>query len=156
LDGSIKGYSAVIAVPHAGEDNVRATFSQLTTASGKDVRMTPSHLVLAGSSSLSNLPLVQAGSVRVGDCVQTASGKETVAAVTSVQAQGIASAVTAAGGLLVVNGVVASPFAINHAIPEAWYSIHRLVHALFPALLGSKLFQQTSERFGDVSVQYSL
>jgi hypothetical protein len=56
----------------------------------------------------------------------------------------------------VVNGVVASPFAINHAVPEAWYSIHRLVYALVPALLGNKLFQQTSERFGDLSVQFSL
>jgi len=156
LDGSLKGYSAVIAVPHAGEESVRATFSQLTIASGKDVRMTRSHLVLSGSCSLPSLPLVQAGSVQAGDCVQTVSGKEQVTAVSTVQGQGIASAVTAAGDLIVVNGVVASPFAINHAVPEAWYSIHRLVYALFPALLGNKLFQQTSERFGDLSVQFSL
>ena len=39
------------------------TFSQLTTASGKDLRMTPSHLVLSGSSSLAFLPLVQASSL---------------------------------------------------------------------------------------------
>jgi hypothetical protein len=156
LDGSLKGFSAVIAVPHAGEESARATFTQLATASGKDVRMTRSHLVLAGSCSLPSLPLVQAGSVQAGDCVQTVSGKEQVTAVSMVQGQGIASAVTAAGDLIVVNGVVASPFAINHAVPEAWYSIHRLVYALFPALLGNKLFQQTSERFGDLSVQFSL
>ena len=156
LSGSIKGYSAVIAVPHAGDEGVRTTFAQLSTVSGKDVRMTRSHLVLAGSCSLSSLPLVQAGSVKAGDCVQTVSGKEQVTAVSMVQGQGIASAVTAAGNLIVVNGVVASPFAVNHAAPEAWYSIHRLVYALFPALLGNKLFQQTSERFGDLSVQFSL
>ena len=57
---------------------------------------------------------------------------------------------------IVVNGVAASPFAVNHAIPEAWYSIHRMLYAVLPAALGFKLFQQTSERFGDLSVQFSL
>ena len=155
MDGAAKGYSPVIAVPHAGDERVRATFAQLSTASGRDLRLTTSHLLLAGSCALSSLPLVQAGSVAVGDCVQTTSGKEQVTAVSTVTGQGIASIVTLAGDLVVVNGVTASPFAVNHAIPEAWYSIHRMLYALFPALLGNKLFQQTSERFGDLSVQFS-
>lgn len=65
LDGSIMGSSLVIAVPHAGDESV-ATFVHLTTAE-TDVKMTPSHLVLAGScAATSPLALVQARSVQVG------------------------------------------------------------------------------------------
>jgi len=158
MDGAAKGYSPVIALPHAGEATKTATFTQLTMASGADVRMTPDHLVLAGSCAAeAKLPLVQAGSVRVGDCLQTAAaGKQAVTKTATVRGQGIASIVTLAGDLVVVNGVAASPFAVNHAIPEAWYSIHRMLYAVLPAALGFKLFQQTSERFGDLSVQFSL
>jgi hypothetical protein len=157
LDGTASGFSPVVAIPHAGDVSTKTTFTQLTMESGVDVRMTPDHLLLAGSCSATKLPLVQASSVRVGDCLQTAfASKQIVTKTAAVPGQGIGSVVTAAGGLVVVNGIVASPFAINHAIPEAWYSIHRLVYSVFPASLGFKLFQQTSERFGDLSVQFSL
>ena len=157
MDGSVKGYSPVIAVPHAGDVSTTASFVQLVTAE-KDVKMTADHLVLAGSCDAATpLSLVQAGSVTAGQCVQTTSGKAAVTATRrNVPGQGLASVVTKAGGLVVVNGIAASPFAINHAIPEAWYSIHRLVYSVFPAALGFKLFQQTSERFGDLSLDFSL
>jgi hypothetical protein len=157
MDGSIKGYSPVIAVPHAGDVSATATFVQLVTAE-KDIKMTADHLVLAGSCDAGTpLSLVQAGSVTAGQCLQTTSGKAPVTAMRrNVPGQGLASVVTKAGGLVVVNGIAASPFAINHAIPEAWYSIHRLVYSVFPAALGFKLFQQTSERFGDLSLDFSL
>ena len=157
MDGSVKGFSPVIAVPHAGDVSATASFVQLVTAE-KDVKMTADHLVLAGScDAAAPLSLVQAGSVTAGQCLQTTSGKAPVTATRrNVPGQGLASVVTKAGGLVVVNGIAASPFAINHAIPEAWYSIHRLVYSVFPAALGFKLFQQTSERFGDLSVDFSL
>jgi len=157
MDGSVKGYSPVIAVPHAGDVSTTASFVQLVTAE-KDVKMTADHLVLAGSCDAATpLSLVQAGSVTAGQCLQTTSGKAAVTATRrNVPGQGLASVVTKAGGLVVVNGIAASPFAINHAIPEAWYSIHRLVFSVFPAALGFKLFQQTSERFGDLSLDFSL
>jgi hypothetical protein len=157
MDGSVKGYSPVIAVPHAGDVSTTASFVQLVTAE-KDIKMTADHLVLAGSCDAGTpLSLVQAGSVTAGQCLQTTSGKAPVTAMRrNVPGQGLASVVTKAGGLVVVNGIAASPFAINHAIPEAWYSIHRLVYSVFPAALGFKLFQQTSERFGDLSLDFSL
>ena len=118
LEGSLKGFSPVIAVPHRGQEQTAATFVQLATEAS-DVKMTPDHMVLAGSCSPSSpLALVQARSVSVGDCLQTAAGKAPVTATKMVQGKGIASAVTQAGGLIVVNGIAASPFAVNHRVGE--------------------------------------
>ena len=99
--------------------------------------------------------LAQAGKLAAGACVQTTSGKEAITAVTKEQSQGVASAITMNGELIVVNGIVASPFAVNHRIANAFYTIHRFAYALFPALLQNKLVQAVSERFGDLSIAFS-
>ena len=155
LDGSTKGFSPVIAVPHAGEAATAATFLQLSTETS-DVKMTPDHLVLAGScAAAAPMALKQARFVSVGDCLQTTEGKAPVSSVQTVQGKGLSSAVTQAGGLIIVNGIAASPFAVSHRIGEAWYVIHRALYAVLPAALGFKLFQQTSEKFGDFAIQFS-
>ena len=156
LDGALKGFSPVIAVPHRGETQTATTFVQLATEAS-DVKMTPDHLVLAGSCSPSSpLALVQARSVKTGDCLQTLQGKAAVTAVKTMQGRGLGSAVTLAGGLIVVNGFIASPFAVSHRVGEAWYVIHRALHMVLPAALGWSFFQKTSERFGDLAVRASL
>lgn len=155
MDGSVKGYSPVIAVPHAGQSGF-TTFAHIATTSGMGIKLTPDHLILGGSCSLATLPLVRAGSIKAGDCLQTASaGRESVGSNSVVVEKGLSSVVTMAGDLVVVNGFSASPFAVGHAIPDAWYIIHRALYTLFPALLDSKLFQSTSESFGDLAVQFS-
>ena len=117
--------------------------------------MTADHLVLAGScDSATTLSLVQARAVSVGDCLQTTEGKAPVVATRLVKGKGIRSVVTLAGNLVVINGIVASPFAAQHCIGEAWYSIHRLVYALLPTALSFKFFQQTSERFGELAASF--
>ena len=45
--------------------------------------------------------------------------------------------VTEKGDYLVVNNIVASPLAVNHALANAFYSIHRCVYGFAPALVGS-------------------
>jgi len=117
--------------------------------------MTADHLVLAGScDSATTLPLIQARAVSVGDCLQSTEGRAPVIATRVVQSKGIRSLVTLAGNLVVVNGIVASPFAAQHRISEAWYSIHRLVYSLLPSALSFKFLQQTSERFGELAASF--
>jgi hypothetical protein len=72
-------YSDVVFVPHrANSDD--ALFTHITTASGRDIKMTPSHIILAGQCHSSvPLPLTYASSVSVGDCVMTVSGEDMVA-----------------------------------------------------------------------------
>jgi hypothetical protein len=152
----VLSFSPVIAVPHA-ENSIVATFIEISTATGKSIKMTPEHLVLAGAcdQASSQMSLMRAADVTMGLCLRTVDGLEAVESTKVATATGIYTVVTMQE-FLVVNGIVASPFAVNHAIPEAWYSIHRMLYAVLPAALGFKLFQQTSERFGDLSVQYSL
>ena len=132
--GGRTSFSDVVFVPHRA-NNDDALFTHITTASGRDIKMTPSHLILAGSCSSSGpLPLTYASTVSVGDCVMTVSGKDTVSTVETVQGKGLYTIVTKEE-YVVVNGIIASPFAANHMLANLYYNVHRLVYASAPFLL---------------------
>ena len=127
-------FSDVVFVPHRanGDD---ALFTHITTTSGRDIKMTPSHIVLAGPCHLTGpLPLLYASSVIVGDCVMTVSGKDMVSTVETVQGKGLYTIVTKEE-YVVVNGIIASPFAANHMLANLYYNVHRFVYASAPFLL---------------------
>ena len=127
-------YSDVVFVPHrANSDD--ALFTHITTASGRDIKMTSSHIILAGPCHMTGpLPLLYASSVIVGDCVMTVSGKDMVSTVETVQGKGLYTIVTKEE-YVVVNGIIASPFAVNHMLANLYYNVHRLVHTSAPSLL---------------------
>ena len=151
MDGAFAGYSPVIAVPHAA-NTIKATFAQIVTVSGRDIKMTPDHLVMGGACN--GVPsLVQAGSLKAGECVQTVSGVEVIASVKSVVSQGIYTIVTKHDGLLIVNGIVASPFAVNHLVANSFYNILRLVYSVFPFMSRSPLLARSMEVFGDLAAK---
>ena len=127
-------YSDVVFVPHKA-NNDDALFTHITTASGRDIKMTSSHIILAGPCHSSGpLPLSYASSVNVGDCVMTVSGEDMVSTVETVQGKGLYTVVTKEE-YVVVNGIIASPFAANHMLANLYYNVHRLVYALAPSLL---------------------
>lgn len=132
-------FSDVIATPHA-RNEIKADFQHIVTENGSDIKLTAEHLLPAGSCSLPSLRLVQAKNVNVGECVQTVSGYEVVASNSVVKSEGIYTVVTQDADFVVVNNFVASPFAVNHAVGNAVYSIHRFVYALAPELIGSIAF----------------
>ena len=108
-------YSQVIFNPHPFNDG-KHFFVEVVTVNGKAVRMTPNHLL-----PLCNGGLVTARSLQPGDCVMTADGEEKVAKTTqNVEAGGIYTAVTE-NEFLVVDGVVASPFALSHGIAHSLF-----------------------------------
>lgn len=127
-------FSDVIAVPHA-RNNHAAEFQQITLETGRDIKMTSEHLLPAGQCSLSSLPLTRAADVLVGDCVQTTEGPVRVLSNQIVSSMdGVYTIVTEAE-YVVVNGIVASPFAVNHAVANFMYGFHRVIYSLAPKLV---------------------
>ena len=125
-------FSDVVYLPH-GRNEQRATFAQVSTASGRDLKMTMNHILPAGACALSTLPFVAAGQVSFGDCVQTASGREQVVSVKKVEGKGIYT-IIAMEELIVVNGIVATPFGgVNPTVANIYYNLHRMVYSMTPA-----------------------
>jgi len=142
-------FSAVVAVPHSANGE-KALFQHLTTASGRDVKLTPLHLIANGPCGSSTpFPLVQAANVLPGSCLQTVDGEDQVATTRTVLGEGAYSFVTQEA-LVVVNGIVASPFAENHAVGNAYYNIHRAVYAVAPGLMQGSWAKAANLAFGQV------
>jgi hypothetical protein len=104
-------------------------FTAISTDAGRDLKMTANHILPAGSCAAPVLPLVAARQIAVGDCVQTASGREQVVSVNKVEGQGIYT-IVAMEELIVVNGIVATPFGgVNPTLANMYYNLHRLAYA---------------------------
>ena len=80
----------------------------------------------------------------MGDCIMTVSGEERVAAVGVVSGQGLYTFVTKEE-YVVVNGIIASPFAVNHVMANLFYNMHRFVHALVPSALKLPFLHSSNE-----------
>lgn len=143
-------FSEVIATPH-GHNSIAADFQRIVTENGSDIKMTAEHLLPSGtcidrtgatteSDFASLLPLVRAADVRAGDCIHTLRGQEKVVENSVMRGEGIYTIVTADGDYLFVNGVLASPFAVNHFVANAIYGAHRFVFAMAPGLVKSAAF----------------
>ena len=148
LDGKSTFYSPVMVLPHAA-NSIQTRFVQLSTVSGKDIKMTADHLVMSGVCG-GSLSLVQAGSVKVGACLATVSGEEAVSAVSVVVGEGVYTVVPEKDALLVVNGVIASPFAVNHLIANAFYNIHRVVLSVAPSVMRTSFVSKVVSAFGEL------
>lgn len=152
-DGTELEYSPVVALPH-GKNSDRATMTQIATETGSDVRLTPDHLLLSGPCG-GTLSLHLAGEVEVGACVQSTSGQVRVSSVSSITAAGLYTAVPLASNkFLVVNGLVASPFAVNHLLANAYYELHRAVYRVAPWILSLDVTPKVSTLFGNLIASY--
>jgi hypothetical protein len=108
-------YSPVIFTPHP-TNNVTKKFDEIVTIEGKTLRMTRNHLLPTCDGAL-----VTARSLKVGDCVMTKDGEEIITKTTeNIEANGIYTAVTK-NEFLVVDGIVASPFALAHGIAHSLF-----------------------------------
>lgn len=133
-DGSLS-FADVIHLPHRRNFHP-STFVELETFSGS-IKATPSHLVISGTCG-TKMKLTRAEDVVVGSCLASTSGEEMVIGSSNTQGQGVYSVVTShPHGIIVVNGYKASSFALNHAVPNAYYNIHRMLHAYAPGLVQS-------------------
>ena len=134
-------FSDIVYLPH-GHNQQRTTFTMITTETGRDLKMTMNHVIPAGDCAATFLPSIAANRLKVGDCVQTISGREQVVLLDKVMGQGIYT-VIAMEELIVVNGIVVTPFGgVNPMLANIYYNIHRLVYTVFSNELLSKSWLQ--------------
>jgi len=124
-------FSDVVFLPHAANKEL-ATFAELTTGSGKSIKATKMHLLQTCSGELA-----YAGSFKKGGCLRTVDGPETIESAVMTTAEGLYTAVTK-NEFIVVNGVLASPFAVSHTAGHYYYNIHRAIYKVSPSLLTSR------------------
>lgn len=129
-------FSDVIAVPH-GRNSIATDFQHIVTQQGNGIKLTADHLLPSGACGTMDLPLSRSADVAVGSCIQTIDGQEMVASNTVAQGEGVYTVITEKGDYIIVNNIVASPFAVNHALANTFYAMYRWVYALAPALIGS-------------------
>jgi Hint module len=135
-------FSEVVFIPH-GANKDEATFVYITTETGRDLKLTKNHVLPAGVCG-TTLSLRYASKVFVGDCIMTVSGMEEVSAVETIQGQGLYTIVTKEE-YVVVNGIIASPFGLNHMMANLYYNIHRFVYMTSPFLLTWPYLHATNE-----------
>lgn len=137
-------FSEVVFVPHKANRDT-AMFVHITTASGRDIKMTKSHVLPAGAcGSSSPLPLKHASLVTVNDCVMTVAGEERVSSAGAIMSEGLSTIVTKEE-FVIVNGIIASPFAYNHVAGNLYYHLHRFLYDAAPQLLQSPLLRTFNE-----------
>ena len=136
-------FSPVVYKPY-GRNERRTVFTTITTESGRDLTMTANHMLPAGVCTMSNLPFVAAADVNVGDCVQTVSGRELIVSAGKVEGKGIYT-VIAMEELIVVNGIIASPFGgVNPTLANIYYNLHRLVYSMTPSWIKTGQWMQAT------------
>jgi flagellar biosynthesis GTPase FlhF len=108
-------FSPTVFLPHNPND-IERKHDQIVTGGGHTIEMTPNHLLPTCDGTL-----VTARSIKLGDCVRTVDGEDTVVSTTKdVTRNGVYTAVTK-NEFLVVDGVVASPFALAHGIAHSLF-----------------------------------
>mmetsp|Transcript_10135 Transcript_10135/g.24332 ORF Transcript_10135/g.24332 Transcript_10135/m.24332 type:complete len:240 (-) Transcript_10135:123-842(-) len=136
--------SDVVFLPH-DQNTKEATFFEMNLVSGKHVSATPNHLMKACDGTL-----MFAKSVGAGSCLLTVNGDEKVESVIKTRKQGVYTAVTREE-FIVVNGVIASPYAHSHALVHAYYNIHRVLHGVLPSLLHTPAVKYVNLLVGSVA-----
>jgi hypothetical protein len=143
-------FADVVFLPHAKNNDV-ANFVELTTKSGKKIKATQMHLLQACSGKLD-----YAKNLKIGDCLRTVDGDDQISSVSNTKTTGLYTAVTT-NEFLVVNGVIASPFAVAHTPTHAFYNIHRALYAVAPGLLQQKSLVSANALLGtSAAFAYSL
>jgi hypothetical protein len=134
FDGSLT-FAEVIFLPHESNSH-SSVFVELETTKGS-LKVTPTHLVMAGECG-GEISLLHAKDVTVGTCMASAYGEEVVTSSRKTQSNGVYSVITAhPDGLLVVNGFKTSSYALNHAVGNAYYHIHRAIYAIAPSFVNA-------------------
>lgn len=155
-------FSPVISIPH-GHNNLKAAFHEITTASGYQVRMSPGHIVPAGPCDIDSddadntlvlLPLVTALQAEVGFCLYNLHGSlERITSNRRVFGEGIYSLVTQEE-MIVVGGIVASPFAFSHYVPSSFYDLYRLGYRIVPQLFKWRPFISAHQIFSELIKEF--
>ena len=152
-DGKRFSYQPIVFIPH-GPNLVETIFLVIATQTRKSIHVTPDHLVLGGKCG-TTFDVTAASSLNISDCVRTIDGDETIVSINKFLSQGVYTVVTqSADDLLVVNQIVASPFAGNHEVANAFYNIIRSVNKFIPSISNFSMLRKVVSLFGDIAVSF--
>ncbi len=146
-------FSDVIIVPHA-KNHDRVMFHLISLANGADIRMTGEHLlpVAASCGADAVFTVTAAKNVAIDSCVMTINGQSAVVSNNKIAGTGIYTIVTNEE-YVVVNGVIASPFAASHAIGNTFYNVYRVLYNYVPGAFKSSLFQSFHSTFATLATK---
>lgn len=114
-------FSRVVSSPHP-LNSVEAEFVRITTERFKTLTLTSDHLILVSDCTANSLfSLVQAQFVSTDNCVATVDGVERVVQTSRLRGQGVYTIISESNDLVVVDGIVASPFSLNHWAGTTYY-----------------------------------
>jgi hypothetical protein len=159
MRGTELSYSEILAVPHA-DNQISANFFYFRSQGGNDIKMMSKHVITvvencAGTPNERTV-LKLAEDVKITDCLIVASAGlsnssvgliDPITEIDYITGKGIYTVVTV-NEFVVVNGIIASPFAGNHAAANAFYNIHRLLFSTVPWLLDLNVVKRANEIFG--------
>jgi hypothetical protein len=131
-------YSPVVALLGRNQGG-ETDFMELWSSDGQSLTLTADHLIMSGmcGSAIQSFRLKQANAIVPGDCISAVNGEKRIVKTSSgISIKGAYSVVTK-DDYIVVGDVVASPFSVNHAIPDFFYNIHRYLFHYYPVLLRS-------------------
>jgi hypothetical protein len=130
-------YSPIIAIPHP-TNNILSKFIEIKTSTGKNIKMTESHLIPILKNNI--LKLIQANDIELNNIIITVDGFEFITDINISYENGIYTVVTT-NDYIVVNNIIASPFAISHIVPSFYYLLHKIIYNIDSNLLESESFQ---------------
>jgi hypothetical protein len=136
-------YSPIVAIPHE-TNNTISQFVEIQTSNGNKLKLTPDHFIPIMSSKDITFDIISAKDVAVGDTVITVDGRELVSEVSNVDCEGVYTVITLEE-FIIVNNIVASPYAIFHFLGNAFYSIHKLLYKANPDIVKHELFSKLNK-----------
>mmetsp|Transcript_16411 Transcript_16411/g.38016 ORF Transcript_16411/g.38016 Transcript_16411/m.38016 type:complete len:263 (-) Transcript_16411:315-1103(-) len=143
----VLSYSEVVFKPH-GAGGKPTSFLEIATDSGKALKATPSHLLQRCDGSLAYTK-----DLRTGDCLATKDGEEAVRSVAPAASKALPYSAVTLNEYLVVGGVVASPFAVNHAAVNMYYAVHRALYRMgFGSALASSKAMSANAMVGSTAI----
>lgn len=101
------------------------------------------------------LSLIRADELKMGNCVLTVKGKSIIQELSIIQGRGIATVITIEE-YLVVNGIIASPFASNHAAGRFFYKLLELIDGILPSKLFLNKSVNTYSAFLNFFMEFSI
>jgi len=137
-------YSPIVAIPH-GTNNIISEFMEIQTSSDKKLKLTPDHLVPIMKSTGTTFDIISAKDISLGDTIISVDGKETVTAVSDFDCEGIYTVVTLEE-FIVVNNIVASPYALFHFLGHLYYSIHKFLYKVNPGIVKHQIFGELNKQ----------
>jgi hypothetical protein len=180
--GSHAVFSEVVAVPHDA-NNLRAVFTKISTKSGTEIKLTPDHLILVQPhcDEFMGSQLMKAGSVKPGMCLMSVQfGSENapgdtncsstfgtalkdsyhsvldeVTVVRSIETDDGVYTIVTYEEMVVVNGIVASPFAVNHAVAHGYYNVIRVLDSVVVrGVMELSVLKRASVFLGSMAVSF--